>query len=94
MWPEIILTNNKQRKEFLEDYTNEEIGWEKVSWDEKFRFFYYQAMFSDGSRIMVLESRDGVGVPIKTLVKKGQKYFPNRSTQTEMIEHLKIVANK
>ena len=94
MLKEIVLTNDKQRKEFLDDFTNEEIGWSLLKYDSELRFYYWQAKFSDGSRIVVLYSRDGVYVPIKTLVKKGENYFPRPATQTLMLEHLREVANK
>ncbi|MFR3683918.1 MAG: hypothetical protein ACLTXM_02620 [Enterococcus sp.] len=91
---EIVLTNDKQRKEFLQNYFDESLGWQHIWFDPEMRFNYYRAYFLDGSFITVLDSRDGNVMPIKTLTKSGQKYFPTWSTQTDMVKHLKNVANK
>jgi hypothetical protein len=94
MMKEIVLVNDKQRKEFLDNYWDEDYGWQHIWFDPEMRFNYYRAYFSDGSFITVMTSRDGVGIPIKTLTKSGQKYFPTWSTQTDMLQHLKNIANK
>ena len=91
---QIVLTNDKQRKHFLENYWDENLGWQHILFEPEMRFNYYRGYFQDGSFITVMDSRDGIGTPIKTLTKSGQKYFPTRSTQTEMLQHLKNVANK
>lgn len=90
----IILTNDKQRKNFLENYWDENLGWQHIWFDPEMRFNYYRAYFPDGSFITVMISRDGIGTPIKTLTKSDQKYFPSWTTQTTMLQHLKNVANE
>ncbi|MDT2392757.1 hypothetical protein P7D58_02415 [Enterococcus avium] len=74
---EIVLVNDKQRKEFLENYWDEDYGWQHIWFDPEIRFNYYRAYFSDGSFITVMTSRDGVGIPIKTFNEKWPKVFPN-----------------
>ncbi|MFR3685738.1 MAG: hypothetical protein ACLTXM_11985 [Enterococcus sp.] len=90
----IVLTNDKQRKEFLENYWDEELGWQCAWYDPEMRFNYYRAYFFDGSFITVLDGRDHSGMPIKTLTKSGEKYFPTWTTQTTLLQHLREVANK
>ena len=89
----IILTNDKKRKEFLDEYWDEEKGWYVLKYDSDFQITYYRADLEDGSHITVMEGR-GFGRPVKTLTKKGKMYFPVPTTQGDLIEHLKQVANK
>ncbi len=93
MFEEITLTNDHQRKEFLGDYYED--PWEHIRCDEELGLNFYRVTFRDGSFITAVESRRGYHIPpLLTLTKPGQPYFPVRSTQGEMIAHLKKVAGK
>lgn len=90
----IVLTNDKQRKHFLENYSDESLGWEVHHHDEANNFIYYRCRFEDGSFITVLTHRKASVMPIKTLTKADGNYFPIWTTQSDLIKHLKDVAGK
>lgn len=89
-----VLTNDKQRKHFLENYFDESLGWYVHHYDEGNMLQYYRCDFEDGSFITVLDHRRASVMPIKTLTKAGGVYFPAWTNQGDLIKHLKKVAGK
>ncbi len=90
---EIVLTNDSQRKEFLDNYLLP--PWSHIRHDDELGLDFYRVYLSDGSFITVIDSRRGDRiVPITTLTRSGSNYFPTWTTQGELLAHLRNVAGK
>ena len=89
----LVLTNDQQRKDLLGDFY--ENPWEHIRCDEELELNFYRVSFRDGSYITAIVSRYGYHIPaLLTLTKPGQPYSPERSTQGELIDHLRKVAGR
>lgn len=91
----IVLTNDRQRKEFLENYYLENGPWKLIREDEEVGLNFYRVTFPDGSFITAMDSYwDAYQAPIFTLTQPGFEYFPSWTTQGELFSHLRKVAGK
>lgn len=95
MSEQIVLTSDRQRKMFLENYYEENSPWELIREDEEIGLNFYRVTFPDGSFITAMDSYwDAYQAPIFTLTQPGFEYFPSWTTQGELFSHLRKVAGK
>lgn len=95
MSKEIVLTNDRQRKEFLENYYMENGPWELIREDEEIGLNFYRVTFEDDSFITAVDSYwDAYKAPIFTLTQPGVDYFPEWTAQGELFAHLRKVAGR